>query len=248
MKRTALIALSLLTTLTLVGSADAGQQPGAAPKAGAARFEVTSIKAVRPTLVNTIAALQKKDAAGAKAAFEAFDSAWNGIEVYISTRYPDAYKELEGGYEARIIEGLKAASPNTAALLPDAQAMLAKFDETVRMIEKAAPLNRFYDDVARLRIVRAHLREVTPALKAGNIAKARKSFDAFNDKWDSIEDLVSERSRDAYVAIESGMIQIEKAFMPARPDVDQVITLVSGVTDQYNAIVAQVTKDARSPK
>jgi hypothetical protein len=248
MKLTAVIGLSLLTTLTLVGSADAGQQPAAAAKAGAARFEVTSIKAVRPTLVNTIAALQKKDAAGAKAAFEAFDSGWNGIEVYISTRYPEVYKELEGGYEARIIEGLKAASPNTATLLSDAQAMLAKFDETVSMIEKAAPLNRFYDDVARLRIVRAHLREVTPALKAGNIAKARKSFDAFNDNWDSIEDLVSERSRDAYVAIESGMIQIEKALMPAQPDVDQLITLVSGVTDRYNAVLAQVVKDARTPK
>ena len=248
MKLTALIALGLLTTLTLVGSADAGQQPAAAAKAAAARFEVTSIKAVRPTLVNTIAALQKKDATGARAAFEAFDSGWNGIEVYISTRYPDVYKELEGGYEARIIEGLKAPSPNMATLLPDAQAMLAKFDETVSMIEKAAPLNRFYDDVARLRIVRAHLREVTPALKAGNIAKARKSFDTFNDTWDSIEDLVSERSRDAYVAIESGMIQIEKVLMPAQPDVDQVMTLVSGVTDQYNAVLAQVVKDARTLK
>ena len=50
---------------------------------------------------------------------------------------------------------------------------------------------------------------MTPALKAGNTDKARKSFDAFNDNWDSIEDLVSERSRDAYVAIESGMIEIE---------------------------------------
>lgn len=245
MRSTALIAMTFLTMLSLVRSADARQQP---PAAGAARFEVTSIKAIRPTLVNTIAALQKQDAAGAKAAFEAFDSGWNGIEVYISTRYPEVYKELEGGYEARIIEGLKAASPDMAALLSDARAMLAKFDETVGAIEKAAPLNRFYDDVARLRIVRAHLREVTPALKAGNIAKARASFDAFNDTWDSIEDLVSERSRDAYVAIESGMIQIENALMPAQPDVDQVITLVSGVTDQYNATLAQVVKDARSSK
>lgn len=109
--------------------------------------------------------------------------------------------------------------------------MLAKFDETVSMIEAGAPLNRFYDDVARLRIVRADLRGVTPALKTGNIDKARKSFDAFNDKWDSIEDLASEPSREAYVAIEGGMIQIEKAPMLAQPDIDQVIALVSGVTD-----------------
>ena len=50
------------------------------------RFEVTSIKAIRPTLVNTIAALQAGDVPRAKAAFEAYDSAWNGIELYINVR------------------------------------------------------------------------------------------------------------------------------------------------------------------
>jgi hypothetical protein len=49
----------------------------------------------------------------------------------------------------------------------------------VSAFEKAAPLNPIYDDIARLRIVRAHLREVASALKAGNITKARKSFEAF---------------------------------------------------------------------
>ena len=113
---------------------------------------------------------------------------------------------------------------------------------------KAAPLNRLYDDVARLRIVRAHLREVNPALKAGNIAKARKSFGAFNDNWDSIEDLVKARSREAYDGIEKGMIQIERALMPNKPEVDQVATLVSGVMDQYNTIVGQVAREARGTK
>ena len=32
--------------------------------------------------------------------------------------------------------------------------------------------------------------------------------------------------------------------MPAKPDADQVTTLVSGVMDKYNSIVAQVAKEA----
>ena len=116
------------------------------------------------------------------------------------------------------------------------------------MIQKAAPLNPLYDEVARLRIVRAHVREVNPALKAGDIAKARKSFTAFDDNWDSIEDLIKARSEDAYTAIEKGMIQIEQAFMPAQPDVEQVTALVNGLTQQYNAIVTQVVTDARQAK
>ena len=139
------------------------------------RFEVTSIKAVRPTLVNTIAALQANDVAGAKAAFEAYDSAWNGIEVYVNVRSKPMYESLEHDFQARITKALDSPNPNIAPLLADAQAMLVKFDETVALIAPMPPLNSFYDEVARLRIVRAHLREVPPALKTGNFAKARKS-------------------------------------------------------------------------
>jgi tetratricopeptide (TPR) repeat protein len=130
------------------------------------RFEASGIKAVRPTLVNTIAALKKGDLAKARAAFEDYDSAWNGIEVYINTRDKGMYDELEHHWQAKIAEGLKAPHPDAAALLADAQMMLTKYDEAIAMVEKAAPLNPLYDDVARLRMVRANLRELGPALKA----------------------------------------------------------------------------------
>jgi hypothetical protein len=116
------------------------------------------------------------------------------------------------------------------------------------MAASGAPLNPLYDDIARLRMERSHLREVTPALKAGNIAKARKSYAAFDSGWDPIEDLVKARSEDAYVAIEKGMIQIEQALMPDKPDVQQVTSLVSAVTTQYNNALALVVKEARGQK
>jgi hypothetical protein len=123
--------------------------------------------------------------------------------------------------------------------------MLAKYDEAISLVEKAAPLNPLYDDVARLRIVRANLREVPPALKAGNIAKARKSFGAFNGKWSSVEALVKTRSQDASDAIEKGMIDIKRALMLDKPDADQVTTLVSSVMTRYNAVLAEVVKAAQ---
>jgi hypothetical protein len=125
--------------------------------------------------------------------------------------------------------------------------MLVKFDEAANMFGNAAPLNPLYDDVARLRIVRVHLREVPPALKAGNIAKARKSFEAFEDTWFNIEDFVRSRSLDAYVAIETGMVEIERALlMTDKPDVAVVTALAGAVMNQYNAVVAEVQKEARS--
>ena len=212
----------------------------------AERFEVTSIKAVRPTLVNTIAALQAGDVARAKAAFEAYDSAWNGIEVYVNVRSKPMYETLEHEFQARITKALDASNPNVAPLLADVQAMLVKFDETVVLIAPMPPLNSFYDEVARLRIVRAHLREVPPALKVGNFAKARKSFQTFDNTWDSIEDLIKARNADSYVAIEKGMIAIEKALKPDKPDVAQVTAMVNEVMRLYNEVLAEVVKDARA--
>ena len=243
MKFARFLCVGLLSIGTAVS---AGQRSAPAARAtGSERFEISSIKAVRPTLVNTIAALKTGDVAGARAAFEAYDSGWNGIEMYINTRDRDLYGELERTYQAKIAEGLNAPNPDTTALLEQAQAMLAKYDEAIGIVEKAPPLNPLFDDVARLRIVRANLREVPPALKAGNIVKARKSFAAFDDKWDSIEDLIKARSVEAYVEIEKGMIQIERMLMPDKPDIDQATALVNGVMDKYNAVVADITKDAR---
>jgi hypothetical protein len=240
MQRARRMGFGLFTTLAIVGYVCQ------APAADEERFEVSSIKAVRPTLVETIAAIQQRDVARAKAAFESYDSAWNGIETYVNTRSREMYNVLEHTYQPKITKALEATNPDFTALLADAQGMLVKFDETVSMIAKMPALNPLFDDVARLRIVRTHLREVNPALKGGNIAKARQSFEAFDNKWDSIEDLIKDRSADAYMAIEKEMIQIEEALMPEKPDVARVTALVTDVINQYNAILAEVMKEARS--
>jgi hypothetical protein len=216
-----------------------------APTWAADSFEVASIKSIRPTIVAAIAALQTKDVAKSKAAMEDFDSAWNGIETYINVRSKETYNLLELELEGGINKGLEAPNPDFAKLTTMAQTLLAKFDDAVKMVEAGKPLNPAYDDVARLRIERAHLREVLPALKAGNIAKARKSYEAFDAGWDPIEDLIKAKSQDAYVAIEKAMIEIEQALMADKPDVAKLTALINGLTMQYNAQLAEVVKDAR---
>jgi hypothetical protein len=234
------IGFGLFTALAVAGFA--GQAPAADS------FEVAGIKAVKPTLLATADAVKKGDVAKAKEAFEAYDSAWNGIEVYINTRSKAMYDKIELDLQDRVTKALNAPSPDLPKISTDLQEMIGKYDEAIAMASSGAPLNPLYDDIARLRIERSHLREVTPALKAGNIAKARKSYEAFDSGWDPIEDLIKARSEDAYVAIEKGMIQIEQALMPDKPDVAQVTSLVAAVTTQYNAALALVVKEARGQK
>ena len=210
------------------------------------RFEVSSIKAVRPLLDQTLSAIRDGDLTRAKQIFAAYDSAWNGIEVYINVRSKALYQVLELDLQAKITKALDVANPDVPQLVSDAQTMLAKYDDVIDLVANAPPLNPIYDDLARLRIVRAHLREVSPALKAGNLAKARKSFEAFDDMWFDIEDFVRAQSLDAYVAIERGMLQIEEALMPEMPDIARVQTFVAGVMSQYNTVVTEVQKQART--
>jgi hypothetical protein len=240
MQRARRIGFGLFTTLAIAGFA------GPAPAADS--FEVSSIKAVKPTLLTTADAVKKGDVAKAKEAFEDYDSAWNGVEVYINTRSKPMYDKIELDLQARINKALEAPQPDLQKIGADLQEMIGKYDEAIAMAASGAPLSPLYDDVARLRMERSHLREVTPALKAGNIAKARKSYEAFDSGWDPIEDLIKARSADAYVAIEKGMIQIEQALMADKPDVAQVTSLVGAVNTQYNAALAMVVKEARGQK
>lgn len=238
--------LAAITLVLVSASAARAQAPRRTQPAE--RFEVSSIKAVRPTLVNTVNALKKGDVKAAKEAFDAYDSAWNGVEVYINVRSMEMYNELERVMQARLTESLNNPDANPQNMVVQAEAMLAKYDEAIAMVAKAEPLNPLYDDVARLRIVRASLREVNPAVKAANWAKARKSLEMFIERWDSIENLVKERSESAYDTIEEGSEKATAALKPAMPNAADVTRIVSIVTDEYNKIVAQVTREARDQK
>lgn len=224
------IGLGFLLVVSSVGYASQAK--------GADRFEVTSIKAVRPTLVKTVAALKKGDVAGAKAAFDDYDSEWTGIEVYINTRNKAMYTEMEQGLQGKINKGLAMPNADAPALLGLAQMLLTTYDDAIAMVEKGEPLNPLFDDVARLRIVRANLRDVTPALKSGDVAKARKAYSAFDHGWGGVEGLVKSRSQDADNDITKDMTQIKRALMGDKPDADQTSALVKNLTDKYNAVVA----------
>jgi hypothetical protein len=243
------VRMVILASLVMCGAVWSLQAQNApAPGKASERFEVKSVKAVRPKLLSLISALQKKDAAAAKAAFEAYDGAWNGIEVYINFRYIDMYNLIEHTHGDKVDKGLEEPNPDFAALLSEAQAMLMKFDETVAMIEKAPPISPLFDDIARLRIVRADIRPLNPALKAGDIAKARKALAAFRKDWPSVEPLIKGRSQDADAAVNKGLVDLDTALKQSKPDVEQTTSLSNATVLQYNQVLGQINREARAAK
>jgi len=236
---------AIMFAVGLVSSPLAGYAAQARTGGGAARFEVTSLRAVRPTIQTLIVDLQKKDQAAAKGDIEAFDAAWIGVEVYVNTRNMDMYNDIEHNWEAKLEKELSMPGADLAVALSDAQALLKSYDAMLDYVAKAPPLNSKFDDVARLRIERSHLRDVQNFLKDGKGADAKKAWTAFDDNWDNIEDLVKDRSRESYDTIEKGMVTIERDLMPAKPDVDATLATVNEVMTEYNKIVNQIAREAR---
>src|SRR5258708_28643598 len=79
-----LVGFGLFTAFAMLGQIGPANAVEAAQPAE--RFEIAGVKAVRPTLVNTIAALQKHDIAGAKSEFEAYDYLLYDFEMHVRNR------------------------------------------------------------------------------------------------------------------------------------------------------------------
>lgn len=253
MKGLLLAAFGLLGSLAVVacgGAADKTPPPGTGATATVAPTpveskEVTLVKSVRPILANTVSALQKGDIAAAKAAWALYDGAWNGIEVYINFRSLPTYQDIETNWQAKINQAFAGAQPKAAEILPLAQAMLAKYDEAIQIVQSGPAISPLFDDVADLRIARAPLRQVAPALASGDLAAAKVSFNAFAQAWPKVSALIKLRSEDAYQETTQSVAQVNAAWQKAPPVTAELTPLVAAVTARFNYGLNLVTTAAR---
>jgi hypothetical protein len=207
--------------------------------------EVSRVKAVRPTLVAAVEAVKRGDLGAARVGVHAFDSGWNGIEVYVNVRNLDLYRELEIDTMAKLEEILDAPQPDKAEALPLAEKLLVKYDEVIALSEAGPALDPRFDDVAALRIVRANLREVTPALKANDLATARAAYFRFRMGWPEIEPLMQTQSPDTYHAVTEALPSADAAFQASSASAAELIPVADGLIGKYNAGVNALTAAAR---
>ncbi len=211
----------------------------------AERFEISTFKSVRPSLARLVAALQKGDIPGAKAALADYETGRRGIEVYLVARDRSMYTELESNLRVKVTTELNAPKPDLPVLTTDARRLLAKFDEAIAMVQKGAPLDPLYDDVARLRIFRASLRLVDIALRAGDFAAARTGTVAFAAKLDSVKGILKDRSPEALDAVNQGIVQLQTELKAPKPDANKSMKFIAGMMAKYNTVLNQLTAEAR---
>jgi hypothetical protein len=221
----------------------AAAAPSASP---AARKELEYVRLPRPFIVSTLDALKKNDVAGARMAFAGYDAAWNGVEVYVNVRSRELYSRLELDLQEKIEKELAASAPNLAALIPTTETMLRAYDESIALSEAGPPLNPLFDDVTAVRLVRADLRKVPPALQANDVGGAKSAFDRFERRWEEVEDLIRPRSREAYRDIEDQMKRVGAALRQEPPSAADVTPAVTALLDRYNFGLSLINAAARN--
>ena len=208
--------------------------------------ELDLIKTPRPFIDKLTEALRKGDLAAARQAYEDYDAAWNGIEVYTNYRSRQLYSELEVDIQGKIGQALDAPQPKLADIVPFSEAMAKKYDEVIALSQKGPPLSPLFDDLATLRIVRADLRIVTAALAANDAAKARAKFATFKSNYPKAQPLIKVRSTTADQEVIAAIAAADTKFSQPTATVDELKTLTATVTDRYNYGVNLLNAAARN--
>jgi hypothetical protein len=216
-----------------------------APALQSARKEAKLVAGPRRRLEETLAALQTGDRSAARAAFTAFDGDWNGIEVYVNFRSRDLYGEIESHYEADIEKGLEDGDP-AAQLVPQLQAMIAKYDEAIRLSDTGTPLSPLFDDVATVRITRAPLRNVGPAVKAGDLAAAASQFASFKAAWPDARALLAARAGDTQAEIDGALSAADRAMAASPINAAEAGPAVERLFERYNFGLSLLNAAARN--
>ena len=215
----------------------------AAPKSPEAEL----VAKPRPHIDELTAALKAKDLAAAKDALEAYDAAWNGIEVYVNVRSLSEYLKLEADLQNGIDDGLSADAPDFAALQAMSEELAARYDDAIQMSTDGVPLNPLFDDLATLRIIRADLRIATAALADGDVEKAKTHYATFKEGFDStVEPMLAVRDFDNEAATEKAVDAAAEGFANSATSVDDLTKLVATVTSNYNYGVSLWNAAARN--
>jgi hypothetical protein len=212
--------------------------------APAVRYEIQAVTAVRPLIDKLTSALKAGDLAAAKDAYEAYDAAWNGTEVYTNFRSKDLYTQLEVDIQNKLGDELAKPTPDLAAAAVLSDAMGKKYDEVITLVKNGAPLNPLFDDVALVRIVRADLRITTSAINANDLAKVKSHYATFKGNVSKSLALFKIRSAANVDDVNAALAAVDAKI--ATGTADELKPLVAALTTRYNFGVALINAAARN--
>ncbi len=185
-----------------------GLRPGQAAASSAEH-----LAALVTPLDTALARLAAGDAAGARAAYQAFDDGWSTVEDDVRAQSPALYQEIEEAMEAAAAT-LRAEPLDGARAQAALRRLRAALLTGPAVLAPAAPVA----EPAFLAAAVAHLDQALARLDAGDPDGALGAVAAFRRDWPQVEGLVKARSRTVYTATETQMATVTAQLTQRPPD------------------------------
>lgn len=231
------LAIVGLALAFLIGCTPATPQRSSTPAATsspAATKEVQNVSAVRPVIDRMTQAFASGNLSASRDAYDAYDAAWNGIEVYINVRSRDLYGTIEQDLQASIEQGLEEPQPDLPKLTSQSRSLAAKYDDAIALVKKGPPLSPLFDDVATLRITRGELRLATDALGDGDLPKVKEHVASFEQSYPAAQSLIKIRSSSDEQETSAALSALDNALQKPGATVADVKPALATLMDRYN--------------
>ncbi|MCU1496380.1 MAG: hypothetical protein JWM47_333, partial [Acidimicrobiales bacterium] len=234
---TAVVAGALALTLA----------PGTAGAASAPTFEVATVRAVKPTIAATIAALQEGDLTGARQAEQDYNILWHGVEVYLNFRSKPTYDVLEGDIQNRLETELAKPAASATVALGIAKELGAKYDEVIALIEAGKPIGPLFDDVQVFRQNRAYVAQgVVAELNASHAARARRFWATFMTGYPGTRALATARNTARAADLDAAVQAAAPKFADATTSIADLKPLASAVNTKIGTNLSLLNAAARN--
>lgn len=209
--------------------------------------EVANLSTVVPFAQKWKEAIARRDVAAAARAGENYEAAWQAVEVYVNHRSLPLYTAIEVDTQFVIDDGLKKPQPDWPALLDLATSLRKQLDVAIGFISAQPALSPLFNDLVPLRGARAQLLISRDALAAGNVAKAKTSYEKFVAGYTpAVEGLISLRSTVAAQEIKKASDDLAKKFADPPATAANLSSLLDALLNRMGFGVNLVNAAART--
>jgi len=195
--------------------------------------EVASLQSMLPALNQWQLAVAKKDAAAAQAAAINYELAWQGPEVYPNHRSLPLYVALEPDTQFKLDAVVEEDVVDWELACTLAKRLGMLVDQAINLSASSPALTPIFQDLVKVRTVRANLNQARNFLTAGDLPTAKKYIADFVAGYPSVQPLIQARSQRA-------ANQIAAAYAPLAAELNNPAATAASVSPLFLTWQARV--------
>lgn len=195
--------------------------------------EVASLQSMLPALNTWQLAVAKKDVEASEAAAIKYELVWQGPEVYPNHRSLPLYVAMEPDTQFKLEDTVEAATVDWTLACTLAKRLGMLVDQAINLSNASPALTPIFQDLVKVRTVRANLNQARNFLTTGDLPTAKKYIADFAAGYPSVQPLIQARSQRA-------VNQIAATYAPLAAELNNPAATVATVQPLFLTWQARV--------